>query len=813
MRLSPVLLAAFTVSATLGFSSQAKGETIPGPLGINASSTKFIPTDPSEKPAFGGMVATAQIVDALPTAQSLEEIPRKPQGKRIVIGESADSSLPPQIQAEESIDADTEGEATAPDMAAADEPEANPVSGQNESSSLLAQVEESQPGDPSLPVQVEESQPGDPSLLVQVEESQEGDPSRLTQTGNEETADPQSEDESTAEPAAAEEATETETETETEAEQPAQDARVLVAEVDVQSVSGDLTPELENEVYGAISTRPGRTTTRSQLQEDINNIFATGFFANVQAAPEDTPLGVRITFRVQPNPVLTSVRVSGNTVLPQTEVDDIFQEQYGEIINLVTFQDGILELNQWYQDNGYVLAQVIAAPQISPNGVATLVVAEGVIEDIDVRFISQDGETQDEEGNPIRGRTRDFIITREFESKPGDVFNQPEIEQDLQQVFGLGIFEDVRLSLAQGEEDPLKVRVVVNVTERNTGSVAAGVGFNFRGDIFGTVSYRQDNFGGNNQKLSAEVQLSTSDLLFDLSFTDPWIAGDPYRTSYTVNAFARRSTSLVFDNGPTEVFLDNGDDVQLRRFGGGVSFNRPLDNGWTGSLGTQYQNVTTVDEDGNRVSEDELGNPLSFSDSGTDDLWTFQLGFVRDRRNNSLNPTGGSLLRLATEQSVPLGSGSILMNRLRGSYSYYIPADLTGFGDGPEAFAFNVQAGTVLGDLPPYEAFALGGGNSVRGYEEGALAAGRSFVQATAEYRFPLFASFLGGALFVDFGSALGSQDAVRGDPGIVRGKPGDGFGFGPGLRVQTPLGPLRVDFGFDEDGDSRIHFGLGERF
>ena len=775
MRLSPVLLAAFTVSATLGFSSRAKGETIDAPLGINSSSTGFIPPESSKKASLSTGLVAAQTVNALPTAQSLEDIPRKPQGKAFAIAEFSQPVLLNQAQATEFTVVESGGEPPTPEIEAAApeiDPQTNPLSSQKE----------------------------EPFLMVQTEDV--------------EATDTRSEGES---PAAESKPTTSEevsaSEAEAEMEQPTQDARVLVAEVDIQSVSGDLSPELENEVYQAIATRPGRTTIRSQLQEDINNIFATGFFANVQAIPEDTPLGVRIIFRVQPNPVLTNVRVSGNTVLPQTVVDEIFQEQYGEIINLVRFQDRILELNQWYQDNGYVLAQVIAAPQISANGVATLVVAEGVIEDIEVRFITQDGETTDEQGNPIRGRTRDFIITREFESKPGDVFNQPEIEQDLQQVFDLGIFEDVRLSLAQGDEDPLKVKVVVNVTERNTGSVAAGVGFNFRGDIFGTVSYRQDNFGGNNQKLAAEIQLSTSDLLFDLSFTDPWIAGDPFGTSYTVNAFARQSTSLVFDNGPTEVLLENGDDVRLRRFGGGVSFTRPLGNGWTGSLGTQYQRVVTTDESGDRVTEDELGNPLSFSGSGRDDLWTFQLGVVRDRRNNPSNPTRGSLLRLAAEQSVPVGSGSILLNRLRSSYSYYIPVELTGFGDGPEAFAFNVQAGTVLGDLPPYEAFALGGGNSVRGFEEGGLAAGRSFVQATAEYRFPLFASFLGGVLFVDFGSALGTQGDVLGDPGLVRDKPGSGFGFGPGLRVQTPLGSLRIDFGFNDDGGSRIHFGIGERF
>ena len=200
------------------------------------------------------------------------------------------------------------------------------------------------------------------------------EPSLLAQTVDEGAADTGSETGSEGElPADSSELTTSEEAgSEAAAEQSTQDTRVLVSEVNVQSVSGDLKPELENEVYGAIATRPGRTTTRSQLQEDINNIFATGFFANVQAIPEDTSLGVRITFQVEPNPVLTSVRLSGNEALPQAVVDEIFQEQYGEIINLVRFQDGILELNQWYQDNGYVLAQVIAAPQISPDGVRHL---------------------------------------------------------------------------------------------------------------------------------------------------------------------------------------------------------------------------------------------------------------------------------------------------------------------------------------------------------------------------------------------------------------------------------------------------------
>uniref|UniRef100_A0ACD5GVK0 POTRA domain-containing protein n=1 Tax=Desertifilum tharense IPPAS B-1220 TaxID=1781255 RepID=A0ACD5GVK0_9CYAN len=129
---------------------------------------------------------------------------------------------------------------------------------------------------------------------------------------------------------------------------------------------------MQNEVYRVISTQPGRTTTRTQLQEDINAIFATGFFANVRAIPEDTPLGVRITFDVQPNPVLQAVRIEANpgtdvpSVLPAEVIDEIFRPQYGDILNFRDLQQSIQRLNQWYQEQGFVLAQVVAVQKLRP---------------------------------------------------------------------------------------------------------------------------------------------------------------------------------------------------------------------------------------------------------------------------------------------------------------------------------------------------------------------------------------------------------------------------------------------------------------
>jgi outer membrane protein insertion porin family len=372
---------------------------------------------------------------------------------------------------------------------------------------------------------------------------------------------------------------------------------VLVAEVAVSGVEGDL----EDEIYRVISLRPGRTTTRSQLQEDINAIFATGYFSKVRAEPEDTPLGVRVTFVVEANPVLSSVEVVGNTVLPEDEIAAAFADQYGEIINFRQLQRGIQNLNDWYQQQGYILAQVIDAPEVSPDGVVTLEVAEGIIEGIEIQFLNKDGETVDENGEPIEGRTKEYIITRELSLEPGGVFNRSFVERDLQRVFGLGIFEDVQLSLNPGT-DPRKVVVVVNAIEKSTGSIAAGAGVSSASGLFGTVSYQEQNMFGRNQKFGAELQVGQRTLLYDVSFTDPWVANTD-RLSYTLNAFRRRSISLIFDGGDNEVELENGDRPRVLRLGGGVTFSRPLSNKWRGSLGLQYQRVSIRDADGDITPE------------------------------------------------------------------------------------------------------------------------------------------------------------------------------------------------------------------
>lgn len=792
MRLSPVLVAILSAAATAGFASSVNGQTVPPKLetgiGQTASSDSASDRIDWHQSLMSSSQLSADSVGISLSASSFDLAQQVPE-------------TPPQLDPE--IEADP----------AEDDPEVELEDlDENDGETDVDVQLESDPAEDELQIEIEAEETDEVDIDLDDTIDEEADDVELGPS-RDEPLFPDLDDPPSAAPPLPD----------TPDEEAEAEPRVLISEVDVVSTRAEpLDPQLESEIYSVIQTRAGQTTTRSRLQEDINAIFSTGFFSNVQAVPEDTPLGVKVTFAVQPNPVLTQVQFENAQVLPEEVVQEAFSDQYGEILNLRDLQRGIQTVNEWYQENGYVLAQVTDAPEIADDGTVTFVVAEGVIEDIRVRFINEDGSDTDEDGEPVDGRTRDFIITREFRSQPGEVFNQAQIQQDLQNVFGLGIFEDVRLSLEPGQ-DPRQVDVVVNVVEGQTGSLAAGVGFSTSGDLFGTVSYQERNLGGNNQQLGAEFQLSSREILFDVSFTDPWIAGAPYRTSYTVNAFNRRSVSLIFDGGDPEVGVidtdsnNNGlfdvDRPRIDRLGGGISFRRPYDNGWTASLGAQYQHVTIRDGDGDVVAVDELGNDLSLSGTGEDDLWLLQFGAVRDLRDNATKPSSGSLLRLGSEQAFPLGAGSAFYNRLRASYSYYTPVEFIDlFEEGPEVLAFNVQGGTILGDFPPYEAFSLGGSNSVRGYDEGDVGSGQSFLQATVEYRFPII-SIVDGALFADFATDLGTGEDVIGNPAGVRGKPGSGFGYGVGVRVESPLGPIRIDYGFNDEGESRIHFGVGERF
>jgi outer membrane protein insertion porin family len=539
-----------------------------------------------------------------------------------------------------------------------------------------------------------------------------------------------------------------------------------------------------------------------------------------QSVPEQlkTPLG---TLR---QVVIKTLPTSSNSIISQQDIDKLFAERYNRNIDGESVQAIIKQLNQLYKERGYELAQVINVEGFK-DGRLQLVVAEGLVEDVQVRFFTKDPKTGrdsyvDDKNQPLQGTTRPFIITREVETKAGSLFNRKTIEKDARRVAGLGAFQDLKLNFMPGRVDPSKVIVFFDVMESGKNSSFGGGGSYSSSGLGGYASYQQLNLGGNNQTLGGQVNLGGRGTTYDLKFTDPWIAGDNNRTGYNVNLFQNRSTSTIFEGGKQPVYLSSNNDIpSISRTGGGINFSRPLsgnpyeDRGWRSSLGLEYQKVSVQSPDGQITPTDAAGRALSFSGTGQDDLLMVQLGLNKDSRNNAVDPSSGDVLRFGVDQSIPIGNSNIGMTRLQGGYTTYVPVKLVNFDQGAQALVFNVQGGTVLGDLPPYEAFGLGGIRSVRGYEEGGLGSGRSYLQATAEYRFPLI-SALGGSVFADYGTDLGTGNSVPGDPAGARLKPGNGFGYGAGIRINTPFfAPIRLDYARNNLGEDRVQFGFGDRF
>ncbi len=568
---------------------------------------------------------------------------------------------------------------------------------------------------------------------------------------------------------------------------PANDLVVTATEVQIVGVSEDL----EQSVRKVIQTRVGGETSESQMQSDVAAILATGLVAQARVTSRSKPSGLSVAYQLEPV-VVRSLQLSQAKALTLDVALNSFKPQLGNPISPAAISQSVAQINHWYAQNGYKLARVLSV-QPSLDGVLTLLVAEGVVNNVKFHFFNEGGK-------PIQGRTQQDFLRRELKVKPGQVFQENLMQQDLQHLYQLGLFQNIKVAL---EGNPSKVDIIYSLSEIPANAVKLGSGYNQDG-IFGTVSYKDQNVGGVNQHLGVDVQASLRDLQFGTSFTSAYRPSNPDRLGYQIKAFNSSGISETFDG----IDLLNDDRVREKQFGGSITLQRPIDD-WQTSLGLNYTRTSIRDRDGEISPVDKLGNPLSFSGNGIDDLTTLSFTATKDQRDNTLYPTQGSVLSFSTEQSIPLGQGNILMTRLWTSYSQYFPVQLLGK---LEVLAFNIQGGTTIGDLPPYKAVNLGGINSVRGYETGNVGSGRSYVLASAEYRFPIF-NFVGGAVFADFASDLGSGDTILGEPGVVRGKPGTGFGYGVGVRLDSPIGLIRADFGINDQGDSRLQFGIGQRF
>jgi outer membrane protein insertion porin family len=322
-----------------------------------------------------------------------------------------------------------------------------------------------------------------------------------------------------------------------------------------------------------------------------------------------------------------------------------------------------------------------------------------------------------------------------------------------------------------------------------------------------------------NQSVYLELRGDPKTFGFDLSYT---YAPNALPGEFSVNVFNQRSRYPAFEEGDQELNLPGGDDPYVHRLGGGLEYHQALAPALDLALGMSYQAVSVRDGlfGGDRQALDQAGNRLTVDNDGSDPLLTFNVAGLWDRTNDPTYATQGTRLRLGWDQALPIGDANLSFARLSGNASQFISLPSVIPSSEPSVLVLNLQTGTFIGDVPPYEPFNLGGSASVRGFTTGELGSGSSFVQTTLEYRFPLsqfqvrqFPVQLGGMVFLDYGTDLGTGDDVIGQPAEVRFKPGDALGYGLGLHLRTPVGLFRLEGGWNDQGGNEVHVLLGDRF
>jgi outer membrane protein insertion porin family len=167
----------------------------------------------------------------------------------------------------------------------------------------------------------------------------------------------------------------------------------LISEVVIEGLENHPERErLELAAYGAMAATPGTRVSRSELQTDLSAIYASGWFSDVRIQPVDGPLGVRLVVNVVANPVLRKVTLDPvQAKIPAQVVADSFAADYGRTLNLNTLQSRMQDLQRWYADQGYSLARVSGPQRVNPDGTVELLVREGTVAGVEVKFLNKEG--------------------------------------------------------------------------------------------------------------------------------------------------------------------------------------------------------------------------------------------------------------------------------------------------------------------------------------------------------------------------------------------------------------------------------------
>ena len=569
-------------------------------------------------------------------------------------------------------------------------------------------------------------------------------------------------------------------------------APYLGKKITKQTIAGNVAIS-EEEIAAALKTKQGMEFTEEGLSQDLSAIYDLGWFYDMHPEFKLVPEGVQIIYHVLENPVYKDVKVNGNTVIDGKKVDACFDLEKDKIANLKQINKCVQKLEEEYRSNGYILARVTDV-HMEQDGTLQVTVNEGLVEGFKVK------------GNK---KCKDYVITREMKLKPGKPFNAKDARRSMQRVYNLGYFEDVNVKLNPGRE-PNSVEVEIDVVEMNTGTFGIGAGYSNADGFVGMVSIGDKNFRGTGDKINIRWEFGGEDNKnYDFSYTRPWL--DDKETAATINLYDITNEYADYDI--------NGDEIaryDKKRRGQELTFSRKTDNEFISNYITlkNRDDIYEGEADGyegdkEQYYEEQFNTsgkyhpewmPNTAAERRKENFGTTRsitLGRIFDSRDNVYDPHEGKRMAYSVEWAGGLG-GDFDFTKFTADWRYYYRAG------GESVWALNLGAGYADGDMPLSQRFSMGGSDTLRGYEDDQFR-GNSMVKATLEYRFPIVKK-VQGVLFTDNGYAWDKRHEDEFDFGLIKNS------YGVGLRINSPLGPVKLDYGYGEDG-GKFHFSFGGQF
>ena len=527
------------------------------------------------------------------------------------------------------------------------------------------------------------------------------------------------------------------------------------------------------------------------LDQDVTAIAAyyhnNGYIEAKVSEPKLTYEGEEISIMIKieegPQFDVGEVDIEGDLIWSKEALLNKIKMRSGTIYNREVIREDILMLQDLYSDSGYAYAKI--SPRIDEDlkefkANITYVIDKGPV--VYFEKIEISGNT----------RTRDKVIRRELLVREQERFSGTRLKLGTKNLYRLEYFDDIKVDTTKGSADDQLI-LHVDVTEKPTGAFSFGAGYSSRDRLFGLVSIAQRNLFGRGQILNARGQIGGTASTFALSFTEPWLFDIPLSAGFDIY-----NTSRDYDTYDKD------------SIGGTVRAGYPVWRNTRFTVGYNYDKseIKNLTSHASYSIREFKGTNVSHTVTGV---------LRRDTRDRLFNPTTGSDNSITIEHAGTPFGGDIGYTKYTGDSGWYHPLFwyIVGYLHGRIGYIHD----DPVGEVPTWERFYLGGIDTVRGYGWRDISprdpvtfdriGGDKMILFNAEVIFPLIRKAgLAGVVFYDTGNTWGEGDnwAI----GWEELRKTTGFGF----RWYSPMGPLRLEYGYILDkelrGEGQWEFTMG---